>query len=58
MAVDHLFALSMPAFVSAPYKKSFSRVSWPTFAWRVLASIGGSSGFEDLANTSVTLSSN
>jgi hypothetical protein len=27
VAVDHLFALSMPAFVSASFKKSFSRVS-------------------------------
>ncbi len=26
-AVEHLFALSMPAFVSVPSKKSFSRVS-------------------------------
>ena len=58
MAVDHLFALSMPAFVSAPFKKSFSRVSWPTFAWSVLTSIGESSGFEDFANTSVALCSN
>ena len=32
IAVDHLFALSNPALVSAPDKKSFSSVSSPTFA--------------------------
>jgi hypothetical protein len=32
IAVDHLFALSNPAFVSAPDKKSFSRVNSPSFA--------------------------
>jgi hypothetical protein len=32
IAVDHLFALSNPAFVSAPDKKSFSSVSSPIFA--------------------------
>jgi hypothetical protein len=26
--VDHFFALSMPAFLSAPSKKSFSSASW------------------------------
>jgi len=32
IAVDHLFALSNPAFVSRPDKKSFSSVSSPIFA--------------------------
>ncbi len=32
IAVNHLFALSNPAFVSAPDKKSFSSVSSPIFA--------------------------
>jgi hypothetical protein len=27
LAVDHLFALRSPAFVSAPSKKSFSKVN-------------------------------
>jgi len=32
-AVDHRFALSMPALPSAPSKKSFSSVNSPIFAW-------------------------
>ena len=36
--IDHRFALSKPALVSAPSKKSFSRASWPILAWRVLRS--------------------
>src|SRR5208282_1896184 len=37
-AVDHRFALSRPAFVSAPSKKSFSSVSSPIFACRLFKS--------------------
>src|SRR5262245_24813715 len=55
VAVNHRFALSNPALVSAPSKKSFSSVSSPILACSVLTSI---SGVEDLApepdaNTSV-----
>src|SRR5215470_13341636 len=55
LTVDHRFALSNPALVSAPSKKSFSSVSSPILACSVLTSI---SGVEDLApepdaNTSV-----
>ena len=32
--VNHRFALSRPALVSAPDKKSFSRVSSPILAWK------------------------
>jgi hypothetical protein len=32
LAVDHRFALSKPALVSAPSKNSFSSVSSPSFA--------------------------
>jgi hypothetical protein len=54
LAVDHRFALSNPALLSAPSKKSFSSVSSPIFAWSDLMS---TSGVEDLlldpdANTS------
>src|ERR1035437_9419010 len=38
LRVDHRFALSSPALVSAPSKKSFSSVSSPILAWRVLTS--------------------
>src|ERR1017187_6077758 len=38
LGVDHRFALSSPALVSAPSKKSFSSVSSPILAWRVLRS--------------------
>ena len=41
--VDHRFALSSPALVSAPSKKSFSKVSSPIFACSALMSIGGAS---------------
>src|ERR1700754_3852693 len=40
--VNQRFALSNPALVSAPLKKSFSRLSWPIFACRVFTSTGGS----------------
>ena len=38
LRVDHRFALSSPALVSAPSKKSFSSVSSPILACRVLRS--------------------
>lgn len=31
-SVDHRFALSKPALMSAPSNKSFSRASWPSLA--------------------------
>src|SRR5438067_108801 len=39
--VDHRLALSGPALLSAPSKKSFVSVSSPILAWRVLTSSGG-----------------
>src|SRR5829696_932244 len=39
--VDHRLALSRPALLSAPSKKSFARVSSPILVWRVLTSTGG-----------------
>src|SRR5215207_5485241 len=42
--VDHRLALSRPALLSAPSKKSFARVSSPILAWRVLTSTGGAPG--------------
>jgi hypothetical protein len=42
--VDHRFALSNPALVSAPSKKSFSSVSCPILACSALRSTGGSLG--------------
>src|SRR5687767_5056617 len=44
VAVDHRVALSRPALLSAPSKKSFVRVSSPILAWRVLTSTGGVPG--------------
>src|SRR3979490_1027678 len=41
LAVDHRFALSNPALVSAPSKKSFSNVSSPIFACSDFTSIAG-----------------
>src|SRR5262245_24283175 len=41
IAVDHRFALSNPALVSAPSKKSFSSVSSPIFACRAFTSTVG-----------------
>src|SRR5690606_42012027 len=35
IAINHRFALSRPALLSAPSKKSFSSVSWPILACRV-----------------------
>jgi len=40
-AVDHRFALSMPALPSAPSKKSFSSVNSPIFAWSAFKSTVG-----------------
>src|SRR5271166_541389 len=40
-SVDHRLALSRPALLSAPDKKSFSKVSSPILAWRVFRSTDG-----------------
>src|SRR5476649_2151388 len=42
LAVDHRFALSKPALVSAPSKKSFSSVSAPILACNDFTSMTGS----------------
>src|SRR5215207_7862345 len=42
LAVDHRFALSKPALVSAPSKKSFSSASSPILACSDFTSIAGS----------------
>ena len=44
--VDHRFALSNPALVSAPSKKSFSSVSWPIFACSCFTSTVGAASVE------------
>src|SRR6202158_5040502 len=44
--VDHRFALSNPALVSAPSKKSFSSVSPPILACSDFTSISGAAGAE------------
>src|ERR1019366_5319709 len=44
VTVDHRFALSKPALLSAPPKKSFSSVSSPIFAWSDFRSIAGGAG--------------
>jgi hypothetical protein len=41
LTVNHRFALSNPALVSAPAKKSFVSVNSPIFAWRFFTSTGG-----------------
>ena len=43
-AVDHRFALSNPALVSAPSKKSFSSVSSPIFACSAFTSTAWGTG--------------
>jgi hypothetical protein len=43
-AVDHRFALSKPALVSAPSKKSFSSVSSPILACNDFTSTAGGAG--------------
>jgi len=44
LAVDHRFALSKPALVSAPSKKSFSSVNSPILACSDFTSIAGAAG--------------
>src|SRR5471032_3554204 len=44
LTVDHRFALSNPALVSAPSKKSFSSVSSPILACSDFTSIAGAAG--------------
>src|SRR5215471_12874040 len=44
-AVDHRFALSNPALVSAPSKKSFSKVSSPILACSDFTSIAGTTAW-------------
>jgi hypothetical protein len=45
LTVNHRFALSNPALVSAPAKKSFVSVNSPIFAWSSFTSTGdGASG--------------
>src|SRR5664280_2575299 len=44
LAVDHRFALSNPALVSAPSKKSFSSVSSPILACSDFTSMAGAAG--------------
>src|ERR1700730_17779767 len=44
VTVDHRFALSKPALLSAPPKKSFSSVSSPIFACSDFRSIAGVAG--------------
>ena len=55
--VNHRFALSRPALVSALSKKSFSRVSSPIFACSTLMSMGGDSARPELSNTTLIRSS-
>src|SRR6478609_9208866 len=43
-ALDHRFALSKPALLSAPCKKSFSSVNCPILACSSFRSTGGVSG--------------
>jgi hypothetical protein len=44
LTVDHRFALSDPALVSAPSKESFSSVSSPILACRDYTAIAGATG--------------
>src|SRR5215468_2500044 len=41
ITVDHRLAFSNPALLSAPSKKSFSKISSPILACRAFTSIGG-----------------
>src|SRR5215470_17162228 len=54
IAVDHRFALGNPALPSAASKKSFSSVSSPIFACKVLMSTAGARAFplDPRSNTS------
>src|SRR3989344_6618524 len=56
--VDHRFALSMPALMSACSKKSFSSASSPILACSTLRSTGGADGRPSVPNTSAARSSN
>src|SRR5229473_722130 len=58
LRVDHRFALSMPALVSAPSKKSFSSASCPILACSTFTSTGGSSLARGPSKTSPARSSN
>src|SRR5258705_3886484 len=57
VAVDHRFALSMPALVSAPDKKSFSNASCPILACSSFRSTAGC-GADSAPNTLAARSSN
>ncbi|MFK4532115.1 hypothetical protein ABIA00_000298 [Bradyrhizobium ottawaense] len=50
-AVDHRFALSRPALVSAPDKKSFSNASSPILACNAFKSTGVSADVLSCPNT-------
>src|SRR5574340_343538 len=56
-SVDHRFALSNPALMSAPSKKSFSSASCPIFSWRTLKSGASDVGLVP-PNTSAARASN
>jgi hypothetical protein len=59
-AINHFFALSNPALVSAPLKKSFSSANCPIFACSVLmsGSLSALTALEPPSNTSAARSSN
>src|SRR6516162_552126 len=52
ITVDHRLAFSNPALLSAPSKKSFSKVSSPILACRAFTSIGGAADLSPGPNTS------
>ncbi len=54
--VDHRFALSNPALVSAPAKKSFFNINWPILACRAFRSTGSLDGAPAAPNTSAARS--
>lgn len=56
-AVNHGSALSNPALLSAPYKKPFSKVSWPILACSSLRYTTGAVGAGAEPNTSAARSS-
>jgi len=53
----HRFALNSAASVSAPFEKSFSRVSSPILASSAVMSSGGDSGCPPASNTILASSS-
>src|SRR6202050_1953642 len=57
-AVDHRFALSMPALMSAPSKKSFSSASSPILASSTFKSPGGAPLVASAPKTPAAPSSN